>query len=348
MRLKQLLGIELPIIQAPMAGVQLHALTVAVSEAGALGSLPCAMLNAASLRAELQAIRAKTDRPFNLNFFSHTEAPPDAAAEAAWREALQPYYDEFGIDASKIAAGPGRAPFGDEFAALVEEFRPPVVSFHFGLPLPPLLERVRRSGAFVLGSATTVDEARWLEEHGADAVIAQGLEAGGHRGHFLSDDLTAQLGTFALLPLVKRAVRVPVIAAGGIADAAGVAAAKALGADAVQVGTAYLLCHEVTTSALHRAALRSDAAAHTALTNLFTGRPSRGIVNRVMRELGPLRPALHPPFPLTTAALAPLRAAAEARGCSDFTPLWSGQNNSGCREVGAAELTLALAEGFRQ
>ena len=344
----QRLGLQVPLIQAPMAGVQLHALTVAVSGAGALGSLPCAMLNAASLRAELHAIRAGTDRAFNLNFFCHAQPAPDAAAEAAWRDALRPYYDEFGIDASKIAAGPGRAPFGDEFAALVEEFRPPVVSFHFGLPGAPLLERVRRSGAFVLGSATTVDEARWLEAHGADAVIAQGLEAGGHRGHFLDHDLSRQLGTFALLPLVRHAVRVPVIAAGGIADAAGVAAALTLGADAVQVGTAYLLCHEVMTSALHRAALRSGAAAHTALTNLFTGRPARGIVNRVMSELGPLRQAPHPPFPLTTAALAPLRAAAEARGNSDFSPLWSGQNHSGCREVGAAELTMALAKGFQR
>ncbi|HPO18879.1 MAG TPA: nitronate monooxygenase [Rubrivivax sp.] len=344
----QRLGLRYPLIQAPMAGVQLHALTVAVGAAGALGSLPCAMLNAQALRAELAAIRARTDRPFNLNFFCHTDPAPDAAAEAAWREALRPYCEEFGIDVSKAAAGPGRAPFGDEFAALVEEFRPPVVSFHFGLPAPPLLERVRRSGAVVLASCTTLDEARWLEAHGADAVIAQGLEAGGHRGHFLSDDLSRQLGTFALLPLVKAAVRVPVIAAGGIADAAGVAAAMALGADAVQIGTAYLLCHEVTTSALHRAALRSDAAHHTALTNLFTGRPARGIVNRVMRELGPLRPAPHPAFPLATAALAPLRAAAEGRGCSDFSPLWSGQNGSGCRELGAAELTLALAQGFER
>ena len=340
------LGTRWPLIQAPMAGVQLHALTVAVSQAGALGSLPCAMLNAASLRTELQAIRARTERPFNLNFFSHTEPAPDAAAEAAWREALRPYYQELGIDASKIAAGPGRAPFGDEFAALVEQFRPPVVSFHFGLPPAPVLERVRRSGAFVLSSATTVDEARWLEAHGADAVIAQGLEAGGHRGHFLSDDLSRQQGIFALLPQVKRALRVPVIAAGGIADAAGVAAAMALGADGVQVGTAYLLCHEVTTSALHRAALQSEAAAHTALTNLFTGRAARGIVNRVMRELGPLRAAPLPAFPLSVAALAPLRAAAEARGSSEFTPLWSGQNNSGCRAIPAAEMTLGLCRGF--
>jgi nitronate monooxygenase len=345
--LAQRLGLRWPLIQAPMAGVQLHALTVAVSEAGALGSLPAAMLSPTTLRDELQAIRTATDLPWNLNFFCHTEPAPDEPAEAAWREALRPYYDELGVDAAKIGAGASRAPFGEEAAALVEEFRPPVVSFHFGLPPADLLERVRCSGAFVLSSATTVDEARWLQAHGVDAVIAQGLEAGGHRGHFLSDELSRQLGTFALLPQIKRAVRVPVIAAGGIADAEGVAAATALGADGVQIGTAYLLCPEATTSTVHRVALQTEAAAHTALTNLFTGRPARGIVNRVMRELGPLRAAPHPAFPRATAALAPLRAAAEARGSGDFSPLWSGQNNTGCRAVPAAELTRALSRGFQ-
>jgi nitronate monooxygenase len=342
----QRLGLRFPLIQAPMAGVQLHALAVAVGEAGALGSLPAAMLSPAALRDELQAIHAKTARPFNLNFFCHTEPAADAPADAAWLSALRPYYAELGVDAVQAAGGASRAPFGDAAAALVEEFRPPVLSFHFGLPPPDLLQRVKRTGAFVLSSATTVDEARWLEAHGADAVIAQGLEAGGHRGHFLSDDLSRQLGSLALLPQVKAAVRVPVIAAGGIADAAGVAAAMALGADAVQVGTAYLLCDEATTSAVHRAALCSEAAAHTALTNLFTGRPARGIVNRVMRELGPLRAPPHPAFPRAAAAIAPLRAAAEARGSGDFSPLWSGQNHRGCRSVPAAELTRALCRGF--
>ena len=232
------LGLSHPLIQAPMAGVQLHALTVAVSEAGALGSLPAAMRTPAALRDEMQAIRAKTARPYNLNFFCHTEPAADAQAEAAWLGALRPYYAELGVDIAKAGGGASRAPFGEQGAVLVEEFRVPVVSFHFGLPPAPLLQRVRRAGAYVLASATTVDEARWLEAHGADAVIAQGLEAGGHRGHFLSDDLSRQLGTFALLPQIKHAVGVPVIAAGGIADAAGVAAAMALGADAVQVGRA--------------------------------------------------------------------------------------------------------------
>ena len=340
--LQSLLDIQLPIIQAPMAGVQTSALAVAVSNAGGLGSLPCAMLTLDSLRAELRAITAQTTRPYNVNFFCHTPPVPDAQQDADWRAALAPYYEAFGLDVGAIPAGPGRAPFSAEVADVVEPFRPPVVSFHFGLPPADLLARVKSWGSQVLASATTVDEARWLQADGADVVIAQGLEAGGHRGHFLSDDLTAQMGTFALLPQIVQAVDVPVIAAGGIADAAGVAAALALGAVAAQVGTAYLLCPEATTSAVHRAALQSDAARHTALTRLFTGRPARGIVNRVMRELGPLSPVA-PAFPLATAAMAPLRAHAERLGSGDFSPLWAGQNTSGCRAIGAAELTRQLA-----
>jgi len=346
MNLQQLLGIDWSLIQAPMAGVQGHALAAAVSNAGALGSLPCAMLGPDALRIEIQALNAATRRPFNLNFFCHVTPTPDAQADAAWREALAPYAAELGVDPQAAVTGASRAPFGEAAITLVEEFKPTVVSFHFGLPAAPLLARVRATGARILSSATTVDEALWLQAQGVDAVIAQGLEAGGHRGSFLSSNLSLQQGTFALLPQVVRAVRVPVIAAGGIADAAGVAAALALGAAGVQVGTAYLLCPEATTSALHRAALQSEGARHTALTNLFTGRPARGIVNRVMRELGPLRDSL-PAFPLAATALAPLRAAAEARGSSDFTPLWSGQNASGCKPLGAAELTSELIQAFR-
>ncbi|MBN7116650.1 NAD(P)H-dependent flavin oxidoreductase [Ectopseudomonas oleovorans] len=345
MPLQKLLGSELPLIQAPMAGSQDHRLAAAVCEAGGLGSIPCAMLTPAALRQELQAMRGLTERPFNLNFFSHVSPEPDAPREAGWREALAPYYDELGVDPASIASGPGRLPFNDEAAALVEEFRPAVVSFHFGLPDETLLQRVRRSGAKILSSATTLDEALWLQERGVDAVIAQGLEAGGHRGHFLDDDLSRQLGIFALLPQLVDALDVPVIAAGGISDARGVAAAMALGAAGVQVGSAYLLCPEATTSALHRAALRSPAARHTALTNLFSGRPARGIVNRLMRELGPLSKQA-PAFPLATAAIAPLRAAAEAQRSGDFSPLWAGQNVASCRPMPAAELTRKLARGF--
>lgn len=341
-RLLDRLGLALPIIQAPMAGVQGAALAIAVSNAGGLGSLPAAMLDAAGLHAALSALRGGTTRPWNVNFFCHQPPAPDPAREQAWRALLAPYYREHGIDPADITAGPGRAPFSAAVADLVEPFRPRVVSFHFGLPSAELLARVKGWGALVLSSATTVAEARWLHAHGADAIIAQGLEAGGHRSLFLDDDLSGQLGSLALLPQVVDAVPLPVIAAGGFADARGVAAALAMGAAAVQVGTAYLLCPEAGTSALHRAALRSPQAAHTALTTLFSGRPARGIVNRVMRELGPLNAAA-PAFPLATGAIAPLRAAAEAQGRTDFSPLWAGQNVSGCREIPAAELTRALA-----
>jgi nitronate monooxygenase len=339
------LGSEWPLIQAPMAGFQGAALPIAVCKAGGLGSLPCALLTVEAMRKELAAIRAATDRPYNVNFFTHTPPAADARREAAWRSALAPYYQEYGIDPNAIPAGPGRAPFTAEAADALQEFKPAVVSFHFGLPSAALLERVRACGAKLLASATTVDEALWLEAHGVDAVIAQGAEAGGHRGNFLTEDVTTQPGTFALVPQVVRAVKVPVIAAGGIADANGVAAAIKLGAAAVQVGTAYLLCPETTTSAVHRAALKSEAARNTALTNIFTGRPARGILNRVMRELGPMNAAA-PAFPLATSAIAPLRAKGEAQGSGDFSPLWSGQNATGCREIPAGELTRALAEGL--
>ncbi|EHR71139.1 2-nitropropane dioxygenase-like enzyme [Burkholderiales bacterium JOSHI_001] len=347
MTLQQLLGTRWPLVQAPMAGVQGHALALAVCEAGALGSLPAAMLTLEQLRSELVALQAGTKAPFNVNFFCHTPPTPEAEREAAWRAALAPFYAEAGLDVNALPAGAGRQPFSAEAVRLLAEFKPAVLSFHFGLPAPELLAQVKAWGAKVLASATTVAEARWLVQHGADAVIAQGLEAGGHRGHFLSDDLSEQMGSFALLPQVVKAVDVPVIAAGGIADAPGVAAAMALGAAGVQVGTAYLLCNECSTSAVHRAALVRDSAAHTALTRLFTGRPARGIVNHLMRELGAMSDAA-PAFPLATAAIAPLRAWAEARGSGDFSPLWAGQNTRGCRAVPAAQLTRELVRGFAQ
>ena len=325
-----------------MAGVQGSALAIAVCEAGGLGSLPMAMLSPDAMRAEIAAVRAATSRPFNVNFFCHAEPAPDAVREAAWHAMLAPYYRELGLDVDAIPAGPVRRPFDADAADVLRELAPPVVSFHFGLPSTSLLDVVRRTGAAILSSATTVDEARWLEERGVHAIIAQGLEAGGHRGHFLSDDLTLQSGTFALVPLIARAVRVPVIAAGGIADAQGVGAALDLGASAVQVGTSYLCTDEATTSAVHRAALASDAARHTALTNLFSGRPARGIVNRIMRALDPMS-NVAPAFPLASAAMAPLRAAAERAGRGDFSPLWSGQNATGCRAAPAAEITRELA-----
>ena len=339
----ELLDIELPIIQAPMAGVQGSALAIAVANAGGLGSLPCALLTMDAVRAEFAAITSATKRPFNVNFFCHTLPDRDSQREAAWRDLLRPYYDELGVDANNVPSGPGRVSFSHDTIDVLSEFKPAIISFHFGLPSSSLLQRVRAWGSKVMSSATTVDEARWLEAHGVDAIIAQGLEAGGHRGMFLSEDLTTQMGTLALVPQIVKSVHVPVIAAGGIADAAAVAAAMELGAAGVQIGTAYMLCPEATTNAVHRAALAGEASRHTALTNVFTGRPARGIVNRIVREIGPMSSAA-PRFPLATAAVLPLRAAAEARGSGDFSPLWSGQNATGCREVPAADLTRDLMQ----
>jgi nitronate monooxygenase len=309
MSLQSLFGVELPIVQAPMAGVQGSALAAAVSNAGGLGSLPCAMLDADGIRSELAALAAGTTKPINVNFFCHVPPDPSAEREAAWRAALAPYYRELGVDVDSIRPGPGRAPFSAQAADVLAEFRPAVVSFHFGLPSDELLARVRAIGAKIVACATTVDEATWLERRGVDAIVAQGVEAGGHRGIFLSGDLTTQIGTLALVPQVAKAVRVPVIAAGGIADARGVAAAIALGA---------------------------------ALTNVFTGRPARGIVNRIVREIGPISSVV-PAFPLATSAIAPLRAKAESAGSGEFSPLWSGQNASGCKRVRAADLVRELA-----
>ncbi|MGY3904496.1 NAD(P)H-dependent flavin oxidoreductase [Aeromonas lusitana] len=338
------LGIRYPIIQAPMAGVQDCALALAVSAAGGLGSVPAAMLSPAELRRSLTLLRESGLGPFNINFFCHHQQELDPAEERRWRQTLAPYYAELGLAADASVSSPTRAPFNAEHAAILAEFKPAVVSFHFGLPAPELLDRVKSWGAKVLASATTVAEAHWLAEHGADAIIAQGLEAGGHRGHFLSDDLSLQQGTFTLLPQLVQAVNLPVIAAGGIVDGKGIRAALALGASSVQMGTAFLCCPEATTSALHRAAIQSEQRHHTALTNLFSGRPARGIVNRLMRELGPLS-AEAPAFPYASAAIAPLRSAAEKRGCADFSPLWAGQNASGCRALPAADLMAAwLAE----
>lgn len=344
MRIQEVLQTELPIIQAPMAGVQTSRLAIAVLDAGGVGSLPAAMLALPALQEELKALAARGGS-WNVNFFSHTTPAPDAVREARWRARLAPYHQQYGIDIDKVPAGAGRQPFSHEAADVLEPFKPPIVSFHFGLPAADLLKRVRGWGSRIVSSATTVDEALWLEQHGVDAVIAQGLEAGGHRGHFLDHDLSLQQGLMTLLPQIVAAVRVPVIAAGGIADAGAVKAAMALGASAVQVGTAYMLCPEAQTSALHRAALRSPQARHTALTNLFTGRPARGIVNRLMREVGPLS-ADAPEFPTATAAIAPLRAAAEGQGSGDFTPLWSGQRVGNLDGVDAGTLTRALAAGL--
>jgi len=255
-----------------------------------------------------------------------------------WQECLTGFYDEAGIQPS--SSGALRLPYDDAMADVVERLRPEVVSFHFGLPQAALVERLKNIGCLILSTATTLEEGVWLQANGADMVIAQGYEAGGHRGMFLTDDLATQSGTLALVSLLVNKLDVPVIAAGGIGCAADVQAALSLGAVAVQAGTAYLLCDEAKTSTVHRQQLK-DLNAVTALTNVFSGRPARGIRNRLMLELGDICADVAP-FPYAYGLLGPLKQAAEAQGKGDFSSLWSGQNRSGCAEISAADMTRRL------
>lgn len=338
-QISALLGVELPIIQAPMAGVQDEALAIAVSEAGGLGSMPCALLTPAQLEAALRSF-AGLPRPINLNFFCHAMAEPDPTQEQRWRQALTPYYHEFAVAPPAPATAGARRPIDASTVDLLEPFRPKVVSFHFGLPAPPLLQRIKAWGAVVLASATTRDEGVWLERNGADIVIAQGIEAGGHRGHFLSDDLGLQPTTFELIAALSATISLPIIAAGGVGSRSDVESLLDAGAVAVQAGTAYLQCPEATTTAVHRTALR-QAGRESAITNVFSGRPARGLVNRLMKDLGPMSD-LPPSFPWAAQALAPLRAAAEARGSDDFTPLWTGTKPGAFAGLDAATVTRQL------
>lgn len=341
-RILDLFKIHVPIVQAPMAGVQDVDVMMGAAEGGALGSLPCAMISAEKAREQVHIFRQRVSAPVNMNFFCHTPVEADAAREAGWRKRLAPYYLELGLDPGMSVNAANRAPFDEQMCELVEELKPEVVSFHFGLPDKALLRRVKAAGAIVIGSATIVKEAVWLEQNGADAVIAQGAEAGGHRGMFLTENIASQPGTMSLVPQVVDAVRVPVIAAGGIADGRGIAAAFALGASGVQIGTAYLRTPESKASVLGQAALAGGTDESTVITNVMTGRPARGIANRLMREVGPVSSDA-PAFPHAATALAPLKAAAEKQGRVDFTNLWAGQSVALGRQIGAADLTRALA-----
>ena len=340
-RILDLFGIEHPILLAPMAGPVLSNMAIAVANAGGLGALPSALLSHEQTRDEMAKIRAGTAKPINMNFFCHVPPAFDEQREMAWREKLKPYYAELGVDPAAPIPVSNRTPFDEALCETVEELRPEIVSFHFGLPPESLVARVKAAGAKVITSATTVREAIWLEERGCDAIIAQGFEAGGHRGIFLSDHADQQVGTMALVPQMVDAVKVPVIAAGGIADGRGIVAALALGASAVQIGTAYLFCPEAKITAPHRAALKAAWDDDTVLTRVFTGRPARGIVNRIVREVGAMSEA-PPEFPLAGGALMPLRGKSEPAGSGDFTPMWSGQAMRLGREMSTEELTRTL------
>lgn len=329
-----------------MAGVQSSALAIAVCRSGGVGSLPAAMLTSEKLAQEMAALHdAAAGKPYNVNFFAHQNPTVTETQKAAWLAVLQPYFNEFGLNQADIPTGASRNPFNETALAAVEAYRPPIVSFHFGLPEKHLLRAVKATGAQIWSSATTVEEARWLEANGADAVIAQGWEAGGHRGWFLDTKVEGQSGLFALLPNIVAAIKLPVIAAGGISDAATVRAAMALGAVAVQAGTAFLLADEAATSAAHRAALQQEKAAHTLVTNLFSGGAARGIANRYILEAGPINEAALP-FPLAGAASGLLKAATEKAGIFEFSSFWAGQNARLARTGSAAEIVQRLAEGF--
>jgi nitronate monooxygenase len=341
-RVLDLFRIELPILQSPMGGASGPALAIAVSEAGGLGALAGAVLTIDRLRADIGVIQQQTSKSFNMNFFAYRPEAPDANREEAWRRLMSAYYAEAGL-AMTLPDGPiGPQTFSEAMCEVVEDVKPAVVSFHFGLPPAPLLARVKSTGASVISSATTVAEARYLEDAGVDAIIAQGLEAGGHRGMFLTSDLWTQMGTLALVPQVVDAVKVPVIAAGGIADGRGLAAVLALGASAAQVGTAFLPTPEAQIPELYSKSLAGATNTPTAETNVFTGKPARVLVNRLVREAGPISD-IAPVFPEALRALAPLRAVAEAGGSSDFTPMWAGQGAALGRAEGAADLLRTIA-----
>lgn len=335
----ELLGIERPLLQAPMSGYATPALAAAVSEAGGLGALGSAILPMDEIHAQAAAVREATDRPFLLNFFCHEPPRPSAEVLAAARDALAPLYAEFDLGEPPKPELPALT-FGSDHLEAVLEIRPAAVSFHFGLPAPAAVERLREAGIKVLSSATTVSEAVRLQELGADAVIAQGAEAGGHRGSFLVDGGVGMVGTLALVPQVADAVNVPVVAAGGIADGRGLAAVLALGAGAANVGTAFLECPESAVPALYRDALKDARDDSTTITRTFSGRPARAVRNR-LTELD--APAL--PFPEQMALTAPLAQAAAERGSPELMPVWAGQAAALSQAVPAGELVRGICDG---
>jgi nitronate monooxygenase len=336
--LLSLLGIDLPIISAPMAGVSTAALAAAVSDAGGLGSIAVGHLNAEQARAAIGAVRGLTARPFAVNVFCHRPAQADAAREAAWLAWLAPYF------AASDAAPPaslreiyGTIASDDAMLAVLLDTRPAVVSFHFGLPDAERIRALKDAGIILLGSATSPQEARAVEAAGLDAVVVQGYEAGGHRGTFDPAQGDAAIGTFALVRLVAHEVTIPIIAAGGIMDGAGIGAVLRLGAGAAQMGTAFMLSRESSAPPQHRALL-TDPDSITMVTDVISGRPARGLVNRFFTDVGaPGHPAV-PDYPIAYDAAKALHAAAAKQGNQDFSVNWAGQGFRLARALPAAEL----------
>ena len=323
-----------------MAGFASPALAAAVCKVGALGSIGCAGVPPATVRDQITALRQATNGPYNLNFFVHSHPQCDPDASARMRARLAPYFDEFGLGPVPEPTEPF-PPFDDERLELVLELRPRVVSFHFGLPHPTAVRRMKEAGCIILSSATTVAEARSLEANGADVIIAQGFDAGGHRGSFSGSPGAGMVGTMALVPQIVDAVRLPVIAAGGIADGRGLAAAFALGASGAQLGTAFLGCPEATVSPLHRAQLRSAVDDGTELTRAFTGRPARALRNRYITEMADSEPLGSRCKGALSARFGNCRARREARAA--FMPVWAGQAAALITEMPAGQLVERLA-----
>ncbi|WP_283135794.1 NAD(P)H-dependent flavin oxidoreductase [Rhizohabitans arisaemae] len=334
-RLERLLGVDHPIVQGPFGGgLSSTELVAAVSEAGGLGSYGAHILDPDRITGLVAELKAATRRPFAVNLWVPQPGESEARAVPADVERLRPYLDELGIEAPGLA-GPYAQDFTEQARALLAA-EPPVVSFVMGVPPEWVLAEARRRGLVTIGTATTVDEAAALADAGLDAVVASGSDAGGHRGSFLRPVGESLVGTMALVPQVADAVSVPVIAAGGIADGRGVAAALVLGADGVQIGTGFLAVEESGASALHKAALLGPAARVTVLTRLFSGRPARAIPNRFIEEMAAYEAEV-PSYPVQNALMLPIRRAAAERGLADYVNLWAGQSASLTRPVGAAE-----------
>jgi len=339
-RLCTLLGIRYPLIQAPMAGSSTPELAIAASRSGAMGSIAAAMLNPEQLRDHCRHVRDNSNGQYNVNFFAHAAPTLDPAKDAAMQDLLDPAYKALELPDVPAASIPFPS-FDQHQLALMLSEKPTVVSFHFGLPDKKSVQALKHAGIKILCSATCVAEARDLDANGVDAIIAQGFEAGGHRGTFSKPYEKGEIGTMALVPQVVDAVRVPVIAAGGIADGRGIAAALALGADGVQIGTAFLRCPESATNSTYRAALTNAGDAQTRITHAFSGRPARGIENRYIAEMAGKEDLL-PDFPIPNSLTGPMRAASGKANSPDYMSLWSGQAGPLSRDLPAGELVETL------